>query len=66
MTLHNRYHVVSCTSGKTKVVDIFVGLPVVSNGRPMVELPQEEAEAIADLFNAMDQERLGKAHSLPG
>lgn len=61
MKIHKRYRVISGASGKAKVIDIFVGLPVVSKGRPMVDLHPEEARAIADLFNAIDEERLGKS-----
>jgi hypothetical protein len=63
MNVHKRYFVKSCAGGKASVIDIFIGLPVVSDGRPMVALPYEEASAVADLFNAMDEARFGKAHS---
>ena len=46
--------------GNAEIIDIFIGIPAILNGRPMMNLSFDEATAIADLYNAMDQARLGE------
>lgn len=61
MRIHKRYRISSRPGGLWQVTDIFLGMPVVLNDMPLIDMDYRDAEAAADTLNALEINRLGQA-----
>jgi hypothetical protein len=56
--VHERYRVNSSPDGTWCVVDIFLGMPVMLNELPLIEMELDEANAAAEMLNSIEITRL--------
>jgi hypothetical protein len=58
--IHKRYRVNSSPNGSWCVVDIFLGMPVMLNELPLIDMDLQDAYAAAEMLNAIEISRLGQ------
>jgi hypothetical protein len=58
--IHKRYRVNATPNGSWCVVDIFLGMPVMLNELPLIDMELADANAAADMLNAIEISRLGQ------
>jgi hypothetical protein len=61
MRIQKRYRISSRPGGLWQVMDIFLGMPVMLNDMPLIDMNLRDAEAAADTLNALEVNRLGQA-----
>jgi len=61
MRIHRRYRISPRAEGLWQVMDIFLGMPVMLNDMPLIDMQLRDAEAAADTLNALEINRLGQA-----
>jgi hypothetical protein len=58
--VHKRYRVNSSPNETWCVVDIFLGMPVMLNELPLIDMELQDAKAAADMLNAIEISRLSQ------